>query len=144
MLTFSLLAPALTQEPSYHMPDPSLTPGATIDVTSDDLCASGFRSPARKIPVSVKGQAFSKYSLAANAVGDNVDNLIPTSLGGSNSIKNLWPQPLSGRWNYYLKNKLERRLRKMVCRGELDLKKAQEEIATDWVRAYMKYLGDLR
>ena len=71
----------------------------------------------------------------------HVDHLIPPGLGGSNSLKNLWPQPLAGEWTSQMKNRLERRLRKLVCSGALDLKTAQQEIATDWIGAYKKYLG---
>jgi hypothetical protein len=69
--------------------------------------------------------------------------LIPPKLGGSNSLKNLWPQPLAGDWTYQMKNRLERRLRKLACSGALDLRIAQQEIATDWIGAYKKYLSGL-
>ena len=42
-------------------------------------------------------------------------------------------QPLAGEWTYQMKNRLERRLRKMVCSGALDLKVAQQKIARDWI-----------
>lgn len=77
--------------------------------------------------------------MSPRLVGYNVDHLIPISLGGSNSITNLWPQPLSGEWNYTMKNKLERKLYKMVCSGAITLERARQEIAGDWVSAYKKY-----
>ena len=86
---------------------------------------------------------FDRYGLGATVpAGYNVDHLIPPGLGGSNDIRNLWPQPLSGKWNYFVKNELERHLRKRVCRGELDLQQARKEIAADWINAYRKYLGE--
>jgi len=36
---------------------------------------------------------------------------------------------------------VEDRLHALVIRGELDLKTAQHEIATDWIAAYKKYVG---
>jgi hypothetical protein len=98
-----------------------------------------------KLSISLKRKVFELYKIRTEATTPhNIDHLIPVSLGGSNSIENLWPQPLAGEWNYNQKNELERRLRRLVCRGELDLATAQREISTDWVSAYKKYLGEPR
>ena len=62
-------------------------------------------------------------------------------MGGSNDIKNLWPQSYTTQpYNAYMKDKLENKLRKLICSGELDLAKAQKEIAADWILAYNKYV----
>ena len=39
-----------------------------------------------------------------------------------------------------MKDALERKLHKLVCAGQLDLKTAQREIASDWIEAYQKYV----
>ena len=36
--------------------------------------------------------------------------------------------------------RFQRKLHKLVCAGQLDLKTAQREIATDWIEAYKKYV----
>ena len=36
---------------------------------------------------------------------------------------------------------LERRLCNLVCAGKVDLQTAQHEIATDWIKAYRKYVA---
>ncbi len=41
-----------------------------------------------------------------------------------------------------MKDKLEDRLHALVCAGKVPLAVAQREIATDWIAAYQKYLGD--
>lgn len=70
-----------------------------------------------------------------------VDHLIPLALGGSNSPQNLWPQPYTGEWTAAEKDKLENRLHKLVCSGQLDLTTAQEAISSNWVVAFRVYLG---
>jgi hypothetical protein len=35
---------------------------------------------------------------------------------------------------------LESKLHQLVCAGKLPLKQAQDEIATDWIAAYNKYV----
>ena len=65
----------------------------------------------------------------------------PLSIGGSNSIKNLWAESYRTLWNARVKDRLEDRLHALVISGKLDLKTAQREIATDWIAAYKKYIG---
>jgi hypothetical protein len=36
--------------------------------------------------------------------------------------------------------RFQRKLHKLVCAGQLDLKTAQREIASDWIEAYKKYV----
>jgi hypothetical protein len=40
-----------------------------------------------------------------------------------------------------VKDALERKLHKLVCAGQLDLKTAQSEIASNWIEAYQKYVS---
>ena len=50
-------------------------------------------------------------------------------------------QPRAGACNARHKDALERRLRIMVCAGDLTLNGAQHEIATDWRAAYKKWIN---
>jgi hypothetical protein len=45
-----------------------------------------------------------------------------------------------GPWNTHIKDKLRNKLYDDVCAGQLDLKTAQHDIATDWIAAYRKYV----
>ena len=132
--------PVVQSRPA-SLPNPTLTPGATATTTKEELCGAEYRSSERNIPIMLKRQTFDRYGMRPEAIGYNVDHLIPVRLGGSNSPKNLWPQALSGEWNYHMKNRLERRLHKMVCSQTLALEMAQQEIARDWVSAYKKYMA---
>jgi hypothetical protein len=69
-----------------------------------------------------------------------VDYLITPDLGGTESIRNLWPQPYSAKWNASMKDQLEEKLHELVCSRKLDLATAQHDMALDWVSAYKKYV----
>ena len=145
LIIFSMPPWVLAQERSPYIPNPKLTPGATLKVTKEDLCGPRSKPLDSSIPISLKIKVFDLYRIRNDSpTSYNVDHLIPVSLGGSNSIKNLWPQPLSGEWTYHQKNKLEKRLYKLVCSGEVDLERAQQLISTDWVSAYKTYVGNVR
>jgi len=125
-------------------PDPRLTPGETTVVSKQELCQASTATENGPVPESLRQAVLAEYGVA-NARRDayEIDYLITPGLGGSASLRNLWPQPYSKReWNAYAKDALERRMHSMVCDGDLDLSTAQHEIATNWVGAYKKYVGD--
>jgi hypothetical protein len=130
-------------QPTPILPDPKLTPGDTFDVTVQDVCVPGYAKKVRAVPAWLKRQAYAEYEITEHEPGDyEVDHLIPLSLGGSNSIRNLWPQSAkTSPCNAYVKDALERKLHELVCAGQLDLKAAQREIASNWIDAYQKYVG---
>jgi hypothetical protein len=92
---------------------------------------------------AVADQVLQRYRLAGEAPSDYViDRLIPFSLGGSDDIDNLWPQSTGAMpWNASRKNEVEWLLNFLVCRRALPLRRAQEEIASDWIGAYARYIG---
>jgi hypothetical protein len=93
-LAFLFLTQAvLAQQPTPILPDPKLTPGDTFDVTAEDVCVPGYARKVRAVPAWLKRQAYDEYGITQYKTGDyEVDHLIPLSLGGSNSIRSLWPQ----------------------------------------------------
>ena len=126
------------------LPDRTLTPGDTLDVTKDDICVPGYTKKVRNVPKAVKDQVYASYGITRHAPGEyEVDHLISLELGGSNSIKNLWPESYKTTpWNAHVKDKLENRLHADVCSGKIDLKTAQQDIAVDWIAAYKRAFGD--
>jgi hypothetical protein len=80
-----------------------------------------------------------------------IDHLDSLDLGGSNDPKNLWPESYyTEQFNAHVKDKLEDRLaanvrHKLERRGHdaatALLKQCQDEIATDWIAAYHKYVS---
>jgi len=124
------------------VPDPARTPGAALDVTAADICVPGYARKVRNVPAAVKRQAYAEYGILSHQPGDyEVDHLISLELGGSNSIRNLWPQSYRTHpWNARVKDALENNLHKRVCAGTLDLTTAQGVIASNWVSGYRKYV----
>jgi len=122
-------------------PDPIMTPGGVLPVTKEDICVPGYSKKVRDVPVGVKRKVYAAYGITQHKTGEyEIDHLISLQLGGSNSVKNLWPQSyLTQPWNAHVKDALENRLHSEVCKGHLDLATAQREIATDWIAAYQKY-----
>ena len=129
------------QRESSAIPEANLTPGATRPATREDVCRSEPDQNARLIPASVRQRVFESYGLPnARPEAYEVDYLITPELGGSDDIRNLWPEPYSSTvWNAHVKDALEDRLHEMVCDGTLDLRTAQHDIASNWIAAYKKY-----
>lgn len=122
------------------IPRAELTPGVVRPVAAAEVCRARLNDNVDVVP-AVQRQVFAEYGMAhAEAKPYEVDYLVTPALGGSDDIRNLWPQPYSGSpWNAYVKDALEDRLWRMVCTGQIDLATAQREIAVNWVAAYRKY-----
>jgi hypothetical protein len=121
-------------------PEPSLTPGAVIVTDAAQVCHSS-RPKNRIVPASLQRKVFAEYGIpAAEPRAYEVDYLITPALGGSDDIRNLWPQSNSSAvWNARIKDRLEDRLHDLVCDGSIDLATAQHDLAADWIAAYRKY-----
>ncbi|MGD9895704.1 MAG: HNH endonuclease [Candidatus Methylacidiphilaceae bacterium] len=126
------------------LPDPKLTPGDTFPVSRADVCVPGYSKKVRDVPIALKREALRRYGVPlADRRDYEIDHLIPLSLGGSNSIRNLWPQSRKTMpWNAGKKDLLEDRLHKLVCSEKVELVEAQKAISTNWIEAYRKYVAE--
>jgi len=124
------------------MPDPKLTPGDRLpNVTAAMVSVPGYAKSVRDVPESEKQKVFAEYGITHHDPGAyEVDHLISLELGGSNDIKNLWPEPHHGAWNAHVKDRLEGKLHSMVKAHQIALDEAQKEISNDWITAYKKYV----
>lgn len=122
------------------LPDPKCTPGeADPAVTQDNIdstiCVSGYTKTVRP-PVSVtepqKLESMKAYGFDDSPSNYEFDHLIPLEVGGApDDMRNLWPEPHPSSLD---KDRFENYLHKQVCSGSMDLKTAQNEIASNWFK----------
>jgi hypothetical protein len=125
-------------------PDPQMTPGDVLPVTQAQVCQPDYGHDIGPIPQRRAEQVLLAYGLLSTDPGAyKIDHLIPLALGGSNAITNLWPLSRNGEpWNAYVKDVFERKLRVMICQGNLPLAEVQAALAKDWIAAYWRWIGE--
>lgn len=151
LLVFVPVAPAGAQSCVARdgLPDSSCTPGdrdprvnaGNVDQT---ICVKGYTKsvrPAKSVTDVIKRERMAAYGIDAPMNTYELDHLIPLELGGSSSVANLWPQPWDGALGAHAKDRLEDRLRTLVCDGRMTLDAAQTVFATDWVSTYKQAFG---
>lgn len=119
-------------------PNPALTTGAVLPVTTAQVCKSGYTATVRNVSQTTKNEVFAEYGITVHPTGSyEVDHYIPLELGGSNDISNLWPEPATPVPGFHQKDVTEDYLHKQVCSGQLTLGVAQAEIQNDWLAVYL-------
>lgn len=104
---------------SLAKPDPTLTPGVFGNV----IVPRDVTSVMKKI-------VFVNYNIGLlRRMFYTIDHLVPLEIGGTNSIKNLWPQPKK---EAKLKDLDENRLRVEIKKGTITMADAQQEILKLW------------
>jgi len=142
LLTSSALA---INQNAPILPDPRLSPGDVLTSDPKIICASGYTQTVRNVPQSLKEQVYKEYGITSREPGEyEIDHIISLELGGSNSIRNLYPESYKTRpLNAHVKDTLENRLHALACSGKITFQEAQKAIASNWTVAYVKYLGPL-
>lgn len=126
------------------LPDPALTPGAVTDVAQATLCQIGYAASVRHYDRNLRNKVFAAYGYVdVDRRAFEVDHLIPISLGGApDDLKNPWPESrVIEPWGAEVKDTLEDVLHRQVCDGRIPLKEAQDAIRTNWIKAYLEYIG---
>lgn len=134
-------------------PNLHITPGSSrAGLSKAKICSIKWGKDERHVTEAMKKQAFALYGytgyddprcIPAGKRRCEIDHLVSRELGGADEIINLWPQAYgTSPWNAVLKDKLENRLHKEMCAGNITLKKAREMLVIDWREAYKKYYGD--
>ena len=123
------------------LPDRKYTPGRVAIRDKGRLCPHADTVARRHVTESMKRRVCQEYSvfrIDCTGAKYEIDHLIPLELGGSNDLRNLWPQPIEQARE---KDKLETHLQSLVCSDKVSLPFAQHQIASDWWTSYGKYMG---
>ena len=132
------LTPPAHCQAQNGLPDARCTTGAVfVNVTTAQVCKAGYASSVRNVSQSEKDKVYAEYGITSHPAGAyEVDHDVSLEIGGSNDIKNLWPQSYTGPYNAHMKDALENFLHAQVCAGKLQLQCAQKAISSDWINAY--------
>jgi hypothetical protein len=141
---------AWAQEAPY-VPDGVRTPGAmNLEITQENIagtvCVPGYTKairPPSTYTNKVKARQMRELDLPGTAQDYHEDHLVPLCVGGHPSDeRNLWPQPLTGKWSTKEKDQLEASVCRQVCRGDITLEEGRAIfLAPDWTREYEKYFS---
>ncbi len=150
--TATILYPTPTASSTAHarcmaargLPDAHCTPGAVFPVSSQKICVAGYTQSVRAVSQAEKDRVYAEYGIVHHTTGQyEIDHLISLELGGNNDISNLWPESALPVPGFHTKDNLENVMHDLVCSRKLPLRTAQMEIATNWLAAYIKYVGPL-
>ena len=145
-LTIILLASAIsyacTTDGIFPDKSPQCTPGSVYEnITEAEICVPGYSRTVRHTTSAMKRQVYEMYGIKpADRKLYVLDHLISLQLGGRDTIDNLFPQRKEPKPHSRDKDRIENFLKRSVCKGELTLKEAQEQIRTDWLDVYQDYL----
>jgi hypothetical protein len=123
-------------------PIPAITPGAIRTTDKAAICSTRTNT-LRHVKSSDHRKVFALYGINCGVTCGKryeVDHHISLEIGGTNEIENLWPQPYEPRPGAHEKDVLENKLHAMICHGDISPREAQKEIASDWWKAYQRYV----
>lgn len=121
----------------WLLPDSVYTPGK-VALHDTAIVCHRLTSTERHTRESLKEHIRQEYGGPPHPkVGtEEVDHLIPLTLGGADDSLNLWMQAADPRPGFHEKDALEVRAHALVCAGRLSLDSAQRWIAHDFPSMY--------
>jgi hypothetical protein len=141
----SLTIPTSCHIVNGGLPDPKCTPGAinpsvTQNNIKNTICVHDYTKTIRP-PVSyttpLKIKLMRSYGFTDSRSNYELDHLIPLAVGGHpTDVKNLFPEPGYGQYNFHIKDRFENYLHRAVCNGSISLSEAQKQIANDWISSW--------
>ena len=133
----------------HEIPDHARTPGALNPIVTQQnlaqtVCKVGWTDTIRPPKSDVKNLRRKQMRELGQPGVPNAyheDHIVPLCAGGHPSDeRNLWPQPVNGRWRDADKNQLELSVCRQLCRGEIDLNEAQAWfLSEDCTKSYERY-----
>jgi hypothetical protein len=143
----TLSYPAWAQQ--GYIPDPIRTPGAinsyiTQAVIRGTLCIPRWTRTIRPPPSytnELKVKQMRELGLPGTIHDYYEDHLVPLCVGGHpDDPRNLWPEPIAGKWSASVKDQLEMSVCRAVCLGTMTLKEGQAVfLSGDWTKAYEEF-----
>ena len=145
------------------LPDHSLTPGKTRNISLATICNTTWGSDARAVTAKMKSDVIANYGFNVNKCPFTmykgkrlhrleIDHLVPRSLGGADDEANLWPEcyePVKPNKSdqadgAHKKDRLEIELHRRICDGGTTamLKQYQQQFKSNWLSLYHKIYGD--
>jgi len=139
LITFTIISSSSSAEEYINVPNPNITPGEVITTNKHLVCMKGFSKMIRRTTYEMKRKTYQAYEIR-NTKANKIDHLVPLSLGGADSMKNIWPTDFNTK-NYTAddKDRLELKIRKLVCSGKMSVQKGQKLFMRNWQKAYDKY-----
>ena len=133
VVTAILAMTATTPAQDALLPNPKLTPGRVAERDKD--------RPG--VTVAMEQKVFARYRLGWERRGEfKIDHLIPSELGGADTIDNLWPQRVKARpYGADRKELLTEVLLQKIRAGKMTVAQAREEIRRDWIDAFIDHVG---
>ena len=115
------------------VPNPKLTPGRVARTEKEQA----------GVTLKLEQRVFARYRLPwTRRIEFKIDHLIPTELGGADTLDNLWPQSVKARpYGADRKELLTEVLLKKIRDGKLTIAQAQEAISRDWIDAFVDHVG---
>jgi hypothetical protein len=131
--------------PPSQVPNPKLTPGVVRTSDLATLLSTEHAAEAGRPTVAVKDEVWREYGYSGphDGVHWEFDHLVPIECGGANDIRNLWPEPRTGPWNAYDKDKLEDACGRAIRMHAVTVAQAQSLFLapTDWRVSYRQVFG---
>jgi hypothetical protein len=140
-------APASADEPG-DLPDAThpgaLNPAVTQENIHQTICVPSYSKSIRPPPAYTTRLKIEQLREMGASDQDprkyEEDHEVPLSLGGHPTDRgNLWPEHWDGEFGAPVKDRLELKLYKMVCTGQVLLADAQHAIAPNWKVAYRQF-----
>ena len=154
LLAALLLWPSLAlAEPHCRpgeIPDAKCSPGVVASADEEDVCGivhgQSYSKRHRQTPAGLKSLIKRRYGQAGNFGDAEIDHIVPLSLGGEDSVYNLFWQPGYGqgyRFTYHEKDQIEVWAWRQVCKlHSMPLAEAQAIfMAPDWRVQYCARIG---
>jgi hypothetical protein len=103
--------------------NPLLTPGELMTDDRDAICQTDYTKKVRHVSQKTKLTVCKRYGLKS-CKGYVIDHYIPLAIGGSNSLKNLWPEEIA---EAKRKDVCENKARQLLCRSNFSV-----ALVRDW------------